>query len=270
MRASNPSQPCTTPDLPLRGATLVLTRAAGSARSEAQRVRKLGGQPLLLPGTRVAPPDNPVQARTQLRAALRTPVCIFISPTAVRAAARLDTLHPATRTRVLAVGASTAQALHRQGISHVETPQRADSEGLLALLALGPPPARVGLIGAPGGRSLLPDTLAARGALVVRAEVYRRLPARLDRRHLESLWRASDPAYVLLSSVESLQNLMHELPDTLRTRLLRAAVVASSVRVERAAHAAGFSRVLRAASAVSADMLDTACSAHAKIKSTQP
>lgn len=254
-------------DLPLRGATLVLTRAAGNARSEARRVRRLGGRALLLPGTRIAPPDDPARARTRLHTALRAPVCIFVSPMAVLAAARLEALHPAPRTRVLAVGTSTAHALRRQGIADAETPLRADSEGLLAMPALEPPPSRVGLVGAPGGRSLLPDTLAARGAKVLRAEVYRRLPARLDRRHLDPLRHARGPMYVLVSSVESLLNLTQSLPEALRRRLLHATAVTSSPRIACAARAAGFSRVLCAASAVSADMLDATCSAHA---STRP
>ena len=58
----------------LRGATLVLTRAAGSARHEAQRVRALGGRALLLPGSRLAPAADASAARAALHAALRAPL----------------------------------------------------------------------------------------------------------------------------------------------------------------------------------------------------
>ncbi|WP_343223911.1 uroporphyrinogen-III synthase [Metallibacterium sp.] len=200
------------PQLPLRGAELILTRCAGTARGEVRRVRRLGGTPLLLPGTRIAAAADPAAARAALTAALRMPICIFVSPAAVRAAAKLGAIRPGRRTRVVAVGAATARALRRHGVADVQTPVRADSEGLLALPALQPPLTRVALVGAPGGRELLPQTLAARGARVLRAEVYRRLPARLDRRHHTALAMARAPRYVLLSSSEALRNLPRALP----------------------------------------------------------
>jgi uroporphyrinogen-III synthase len=246
----------------LHGATLVLTRAAGSAQSEARRVRALGGHALLLPGSRLAPAADAAAARAALRAALRTPLCIFVSPAAVRAAARLDALAPGRRTRVLAVGAATARALHRHGVTDVEIPTRADSEGLLALPSLQQPLTRVGLIGAPGGRELLPQALAARGTQVLRAAVYRRLPARLDRRHLLPLRRARAPLYVLLSSTEALGNLLRALPAQARTHLLDATAIASSARVAATARAAGFAQVHQARSALSADLLVAVTDAH--------
>jgi|GEM_PF-144406 len=250
----------------LRGATLVLTRAAGSARHEAQRVRALGGRALLLPGSRLAPAADVTAARAALHAALRAPLCIFVSPAAVRAAARLDALAPGRRTRVLAVGAASARTLRRHGLTDVEFPARADSEGLLALPALQAPLTRVGLVGAPGGRELLPQALAARGARVLRAEVYQRLPARLDRRHLEPLRRARAPLYVLLSSSEALAHLMRSLPAAARARLLTASVIASGARVAAQARAAGFAQVHQARSALSADLLAAAAAVHASTR----
>ena len=250
------------PQLPLRGAELILTRSAGTARGEVRRVRRLGGTPLLLPGTRIAAAADPAAAHAALTAALRMPICIFVSPAAVRAAAKLGAIRPGRRTRVVAVGAATARALRRHGVADVQTPVRADSEGLLALPSLQPPLTCVALVGAPGGRELLPQTLAARGARVLRAEVYRRLPARLDRRHHAALAIARAPRYVLLSSSEALHNLPRALPLAARARLLDATAITSSARLARAAHAAGFARVETAASALSADLVAAAVRAH--------
>ena len=247
---------------PLHGATLILTRSAGTARTEARRVQALGGKPLPLPGTRLAPPADADAARTALQAALRASVCIFVSPAAVRAAARLLPLRQNRGSRMLAVGAATARALARCGLRDAQVPARADSEGLLAMPALNPPPPRVGLVGAPGGRSLLPDTLAGRGAQVLRAEVYRRQPPRLDRRHRTALARARMPLYVLLSSGEALQNLLHALPEAARTRLLAACAIASSTRLAQAARTAGFARVETAASALTDAMIAAAVRVH--------
>ncbi len=263
MKVSAPNAARVPAHAPLRGATLVLTRAAGSARHEAQRVRALGGRALLLPGSRLAPVADATAARAALHAALRAPLCIFVSPAAVRAAARLDALVPGRRTRVFAVGAASARTLRRHGLTDVEFPARADSEGLLALPSLQAPLTRVGLVGAPGGRELLPQALAARGARVLRAEVYQRLPARLDRRHLQPLQHARAPLYVLLSSSEALAHLMRALPAAARARLLTGSVIASSARVAALARAAGFAQVHQARSALSADLLAAAAAVHA-------
>ncbi len=247
---------------PLRGATLILTRSAGSARTEARHVRALGGTPLLLPGTRIAPPQDRSAARSALVAALSAPVCIFASPAAVRMARSMSLDRPDRGTRVLAVGAATARALHRAGVRGICVPSRADSEGLLALPVLSRPPSRVGLVGAPGGRELLPRVLAERGARVLHAGVYQRLPARLDRRHHHALAQMQYPAYVLISSLDALGNLMQQLPAAARARLMSATAIVSSPRLAAAVRAAGFMHVQQARSALSQDMLAAACASH--------
>jgi len=103
---------------------------------------------------------------------------------------------------------------------------------------------------------LLDRELAARGAMVVRAHVYQRLPARLDRRHAEALQRNTrKPLYVLLSSAEALANILAALPEDARHALCAGSAVVSSARLATAAREAGFARVLRAASAQADAML---------------
>ena len=248
---------------PLRGATLILTRSAGSARTEARQVRALGGTPLLLPGTRIAPPRDRSAARSALATALGAPVCIFASPAAARMAHSMAVARPDRGTQVLAVGAATARALHRAGFRDVCVPSRADSEGLLALPVLSRPPGQVGLVGAPGGREILPRVLAERGARVLHAWVYQRLPARLDRRHHHALAQMKPPAYVLISSLDGLGNLLQQLPAAARARLMSATAIVSSLRLAAAARAAGFIHVEQARSALSQDMLAAVCASHA-------
>src|SRR5690606_7695353 len=74
--------------------------------------------------------------------------------------------------------AKAPRALRRAGVSGVLAPTRMDSEGVLALPALASLRGRqVALVTAPGGRGLIAPTLAARGAQVLRADVYERVPA---------------------------------------------------------------------------------------------
>ncbi|MGH8211824.1 MAG: uroporphyrinogen-III synthase, partial [Rhodanobacteraceae bacterium] len=202
-------------------------------------------------------------AGATLREVLRSDFLVFTSPAAVRFAAKLSSV-PA-RARVIAPGAGTAAALSRVGLDEVSIPERADSEGVLALPELRRVRGkRVGIVGAPGGRGLLQRELAARGARVVVAHVYRRVPARLDRRHLESLLRGRGPLYVPLSSVEALRNLMQILPGAARGKLLAGTAIASSARLQRVARNAGFARALRAESAHQGDLIAAIMMAHGR------
>lgn len=241
----------------LRGRIVVITRPAGTATALARRVRARGGLPLLLPGLALRGVADPASARAGLRAALADELVIFTSPAAVRHAGALMPLQ--TAASVLAVGQGTARALRRHGIAAPLAPQRQDSEGLLehpALHDLGG--RRVALIGAPGGRGVLREQLAVRGAQLRELHVYRRVPPRLDRRHVAALLQLPASARVLLSSAEALQNLRQLLPPPAWARLCAATAVVSSERLDAAARAAGFTRTTLAASALSADLLDAA------------
>jgi uroporphyrinogen-III synthase len=102
---------------------------------------------------------------------------------------------------------------------------------------------------------VLQTELVARGALLREVHVYRRTPARLDRRHFAALSRLPRSACVLLSSAEALRNLRGQLPAPALARWLAATAVVSSDRLAATAREAGFARVHVAASALSADLL---------------
>ena len=233
---------------PFAGIRVAITRPAGTGAAWARRVSELGGTPLLLPGASLRPAPDAVAARKALRSALACEIAIFTSPAAVRCAHAFGL--PRTRAHVLVPGAGTLRALQRSGFAHAEAPPREDSEGILALPVLQHVDGlRVGIVGAAGGRGLLDRELAARGATVVRAYVYQRLPARLDRRHVEALQRnRRKPLYVLLSSAEALANILAALPEGARDALCAGSAVASSARLANVARKAGFARVLRATS----------------------
>jgi uroporphyrinogen-III synthase len=241
----------------LGGRIVVITRPAGTASALARRVRTLGGVPVLLPGLTLRGVADEATARAALLAVLQNDVLIFTSPAAVRFAAALASLQ--TTATVLAVGQGTARALRRHGVLAPLTPLRQDSEGLLdhpVLQRLHD--RRVGLIGASGGRSLLREQLAARGARLHELHVYQRARPRLDRRHVEALLQLPPSAQVLWSSAEALQNLQQLLPGAAWARLCAATAVVSSERLADVARAAGFSRITRATSALAADLLAAA------------
>ena len=250
---------------PLAGTRVAITRPVGQGYGMRARVRALGGIVLSLPGSSLGAPENAKLARAQLQAALGCGIVIFTSPAAVRFARRLHPLR--TSAALPAPGAATAAALRRAGLRGAIPPARADSEGLLALPILQRVRGRsIAVVGAPGGRGLLQRELAARGAAVIEAHVYRRMPARLDRRHAQALLRGRGTLFVPLSSTEALRNLLHGLPEDARCALLAGTAIASSARLLRAARAAGFARARRAASAHDDDLLAAIVAARANMK----
>ena len=241
---------------PLRGRSVVVTRPAGTGSSMARQVRALGGSPLLLPGLSLRGMDD-AATRAALAEALRDDVLVFSSPAAVRFAARLQLLR--TSATVLAVGQGTARALRRQGLRAVAAPSgRQDSEGLLDLPVwadLGF--CNIALIGAPGGRGVLRDQLAARGRLR-EVQVYRRTPPRLRASHWDALCAVQGDAIVLLSSTEAMENLRLLAPSMAWQRLVSFTAIVSSERLAQAARAVGFARIRIAGSANAADLLAAA------------
>lgn len=210
--------------------------------------------------------ENTVDARAALSAALHAPQVLVTSPNAARAlrdlyahdrrgASALPAL-PLPRQAWFAVGAATAAALGEFGIAPVISPSRMDSEGLLALPQLQQfDGSRIGLLTAPGGRGVLAPALQARGAQVLRADIYTRRPASLSRTEVARLIALDAPAVLALSSGEALQRVLAQLPAAAIERLRGVRVSAASERLAQLARESGFADVTVAAGPGAAQLL---------------
>ncbi len=197
--------------------------------------------------------------RESLRLALRAPRIVVTSPTAVRAARSLQPLQTRQDQRWFAVGSGTAAALRRAGVIAVEAPSRMDSEGLLALPGLQDlSGVELGFISAPGGRGVLVPALRARGAQVLRVNVYERVAITPSPRALKQLLALTAPAVIALSSGEALETILDALPAPARERLMQSRVVAASERLAGLARQLGFGDVAVAASARPRDLVAAA------------
>ncbi len=159
-----------------------------------------------------------------------------------------------------AVGAATAKALHDHGISDVVLPQgRYSSEGLLDLLdfqrAGGK---RMMIVTGQAGRSLLADTLRARGAQVECLEVYQRRPSNAD---LQRYWRnhGGSIKIIIITSVQALLVLKRLAGQALYPAVCRCALVAASARIAQEAIQLGFNAPVEIARQVSDASLLEAC-----------
>ena len=198
----------------------------------------------------------PLPAGPALQAALACPRVVFTSPAAVRFAAALQPLSAVAGRQAFAVGAGTAGALRRAGMPRAFAPPAGgDAESLLALPGLQAP-GPVGLVTAPGGRGLIADVLASRGAAVHRADVYRRDRVRPRADRLAQLAVLPAHSALLVSSGEAFDALWGALGDGQRAPLRGRPVVASSPRLAAMLAEAGFATIVSAASTVAARMLD--------------
>lgn len=251
------------PTRPLQGCLLLSLRPVGAHAPLRRAAAAHGARVMALSPWRLQARTD-ATTREALRVALSASRVVFASPAAVRAAAALQSLEGQPATHWLAVGKGTALALRKAGVETVVSPQRMDSEGLLALPDLQHVArTNVGLVTAPGGRGLIVDTLVRRGAHVLRADVYERVPIAIGARAIASLRDLDDaPAWLALSSSGALEALLAGLPADLQARLHGVRVVAASARLAAMAHAHGFSSVVTARSARPRDLLTAVATAH--------
>lgn len=154
---------------------------------------------------------------------------------------------------VYAVGERTAAVL-RGAALEVNVPARADSEGLLALPSLqGMQGRRCLIVRGEGGRTLLGDTLQARGAEVDVLELYRRaLPADTVARWRDLCRREGRPDCVILTSPDALRHWQ----QVAGMEALQSTWLVVSPRMRAQAEAAG-ARVLEAEGAGAAAIVST-------------
>ena len=231
---------------PLAGRGIVLTRPRPSAQKIAERIAIAGGTALVFPALEiVALPETP-QLGTLIDRLDEFDLAVFVSANAVEQgwAAVARAARP-TRLRCAAVGGATRAALQERGISGVIAPtEQFDSEALLALPELRAVAAqRIVIFRGEGGRELLGQTLAQRGAQVEHAVTYRRVRPEADPEPLLRAWRHGSIHAVSVMSGESLDNFYAMLPDEGRTCLRATPVFVPHQRIAARANELAIARV---------------------------
>jgi uroporphyrinogen-III synthase len=242
----------------LRGCTVLVARPVGRGGPIARRVRALGAEAVHLPTASLRTTDAPSVARGVLARAASAHATIFSSPTAVRFAAAVAPTLDFAALRAIAVGPATARAIARRGGEPILPGRRFDSEGVLALPELARVSGRrIVLVTAPGGRDAIASALAARGARLEHAMVYRRTLPVWREAHREALRTAGRPCLVVVSSVDAVAALARLASPMLLEPLRQdAVVIASSSRVADALARAGWAKVKLARSALAGDLVD--------------
>lgn len=241
---------------------VISLRPQGEHAALRRAARKRGARVLALSPWRLRFRDD-ADTRKSLDVALAADRVLFTSPVAVRAAAALASLSPLPGQTWIAVGAGTAEALRLTGVTQVQAPARMDSEGLLDLPALQAlQGVTVGLVTAPEGRGVLAPSMAERGATVLRADIYERVPLPLSKAAIARLIALRAPAVLALSSAGALEHVLAELPGNAADHLRSLPVVAASARLQRIALEAGFRTVRVAEGPASGQLVQAASEAN--------
>lgn len=159
----------------LAGKRILVTRPRELADGLANRIRQAGAEAILFPTIEIRDAEDPAAARALIARRKEFDLAVFVSPSAVRKALALA--DGGAWPRAAAVGEGTRRELEARGFRDVIAPAgQADSEALVALPELAKfDGGKVLILRGTGGRELLGETLAARGALVSLAECYRRV-----------------------------------------------------------------------------------------------
>jgi uroporphyrinogen-III synthase len=229
----------------LDGRRILITRPARQAAGLARQVAAIGGMPVMFPAIVILPPeDGDAQERAQ-RDLGRYDYAVFVSANAVEFGVGDPAAWPA-RLVAFAPGPGTAAALAAVGIADVRQPATTmDSEGLLALPEfMAVSGRRVVIFRGGGGRELLGETLAARGAIVDTVDCYRRARPEADAAGLEEALRDRRIDAVTLTSSEGLDNLWALLGRDARNRLAATPTFVPHPRIAARAGDLGMARVV--------------------------
>lgn len=227
----------------LAGRTVLVTRPAHQAAALVRTIQSAGGETFVFPALEIeaAPAADLSASLAQLATA---DIVIFISPNAAQFGMAAAQVLPAA-SRIFAVGPGTARVLQAQGIQDVITPDGQDSEALLALPQLQEMAGKVVMIvRGVGGRPVLADTLAARGAEVHYLECYRRVRPQADAGPLLARWQAGGIDAVTVTSAETLHNLAALLGEAGAPWLTATPLFAPHEKIAEAARRFGIAQVI--------------------------
>ena len=243
---------------PLRELTFVVTRPSQQSLRTAAALREAGAEVIEFPVLAIESIEASLSSGELVGAA----GIIFVSANAV--AYGVPVLQrageiPAT-TQMFAIGRATAAALAEAGCKNVVSPQQSiDSEGLLALTQLqhveGQHIILVKGQSELGGRALLEQTLAARGARVMVLACYRRaslVPDSAAREALRELIASRRTHGCFVLSVETLDSLINIFTGMKLLQQSEIVLLVPHARVAEAARSRGFNKVLEVPLAESA------------------
>ncbi|HUW28195.1 MAG TPA: uroporphyrinogen-III synthase [Sulfuriferula sp.] len=195
----------------LNGRGVLVTRPAHQAAHLAELIVAAAGKPVLFPVLEILDAADLQPLYALIDRLDSFDLAIFISPNAVNKAMNLIKSRrelPATL-KIAAIGRGSSKELKHFGVTDIIAPSaRFDSENLLEMPQLQDVAGqRIAIFRGDGGREVLGNTLAARGAHIEYAECYRRSRPDASAGGLLRKWSRNEINAVTVTSSEGLRNL---------------------------------------------------------------
>jgi uroporphyrinogen-III synthase len=226
---------------------ILITRPAEDAARDAASAHAAGARVTCIPLLEILPQHDPAAVAAALMTVDAETHCCFVSVNAVRHGLPhlLQAGHTAASLRAYAIGNATRAALADAGVQRIATPRTgADSEALLAHPDLQQVAGQRALIvnghGVTASRTLLGDTLAARGATVSYLTCYARRWREDSGAQLSQVFANDPPDCLQLMSIDTGLALLARIPAT---TLSRATVLVPHPRIATALRSAGLAQV---------------------------
>lgn len=218
----------------IEGLSVLVTRPQEQAQAMLDAIQASGGVAKLFPLFVIEPVTVRPEAFDRLS---QFDLMIFISPNAVKHAARFIAANAANLPIIAAIGQATARALEERGFHVAMRPAASfDSEGLLALDAMQTVHAqRVLIVRGREGRETLAEVLRERGAVVEYAEVYQRLKTKQALTN-----NYADVSAIVVTSSEALRHLAERANEDRQFWVFDKVIVVIHPRIALQAKGLGF------------------------------
>ncbi len=206
-------------DVPLRGSTVLVTRAREQAAELSELLRQRGAEPIALPTIHIQPPRDWTRVDTEISRLSTYDWVVFTSVNGARIwaerMAHLDAGSSAWGSvKVAAIGPATARALTALGVIIELVPSEYIAESLLEeLLRRGVRDKRILLPRAAEARKLLAIGLAKNGAQVESLELYSTRGTGVDSARAMELLRAGKIDVATFTSSSTVRNFVDLAPD---------------------------------------------------------
>lgn len=227
----------------------MITRPAHQAGKLADEIAAAGGTSFLFPTIEISSTKLCSEDKQNIQHITQYDIIIFISPNAVEHGLnQIQTLtHLPDTIQLATIGQGSAKALKSKlGKQPDICPkENFNSEGLLATAAMqNVSDNRILIIRGNGGREYLKQTLEQRGAIVDYLNVYQRTKPLTDNSELEQYLQNNEIAAIVITSTESLKNLVELTPPKVKVNLLQIPLLLINKRIVEFAKKTGFENKL--------------------------
>ncbi len=239
---------------------IMITRPAHQSGKLALGIKAAGGETFLFPTLEIIPSELTEENKEKIQHLQQFDIVIFISPNAVEHGLKqIQNLTTLPENVLLAtIGQGSAKTLNNilGKLPDISPQENFNSEGLLATSAMQSVDKKhILIIRGNGGREHLKETLQQRGAIVEYLDVYKRIKPATNTTDLEQYLQNNQIAAIVITSAESLKNLLELTPVKVLSLLLQVPLLLINQRLVKIAKDAKFSGNLFIANEASDDAI---------------